>query len=110
MRIILAIALAAAGGDRLFDELAAFKADLEDLEPERDEEDDSIEDEEGRTLGRRSCPCDRTPRSRSSIAERPFMASRGPRPGGRRARRRGRPLVATKGEGRLSTGLSSTLP
>jgi hypothetical protein len=41
-RIVLAVAVDA----WLFDELAAFGTELEDLEPEPDEEDDPAEDEE----------------------------------------------------------------
>jgi hypothetical protein len=41
-RIVLAVAV----GAWLFDELAAFGTELEDLEPEPDEEDDPAEDEE----------------------------------------------------------------
>ena len=42
-RIVLAVAIDA----WLFDELAAFGTELEDLEPEPDEEDDAAEDGEG---------------------------------------------------------------
>jgi hypothetical protein len=42
-RIVLAVAV----DDWLFDELAAFGTELEDLEPEPDEEDDPAEDGEG---------------------------------------------------------------
>jgi hypothetical protein len=42
-RIVLAVAVDA----WLFDELAAFGTELEDLEPEPDEDDDPAKDEEG---------------------------------------------------------------